>query len=213
MPADVQVVDYDVSVFPFRDWFTGVLGTQDLENLHKAQGVTVENIVERFKELHKFCEARVVGLQRIVDEFMLSIVAPHFGKLLGWQAIPTIRFHFAVQAPELESETREIAELEPSEFLAKYYFDRYRVGMFHRDREYGLPSDSINLWIPVTNVWGANSLWIGGTKLLGRDALPVTARYSQALCFNGADRWHGAIWNTSGVTRVSFDVRFRKEGR
>lgn len=207
--GDVQIVDYYTRIFPFREAFSNILGTDDLENLHSLRKVTLDNIAQRVTEVRQFCERNVSELQILVERFVESIVTVRFGHLVGWQQLPTIRFHFSVQASELESERRDISQLDSAEFLTKYYMDGKQVGMLHRDRDYGLAPGSVNLWIPVTNAWGSNSLWVGGTTAQGRDAQPVVMRYGQALFFDGADRWHGAVWNTSGYTRVSFDLRFR----
>ena len=113
-------------------------------------------------------------------------------------------------APELEQEAADASRMSPHEFLSAHYFgDKRRVAMFHRDKDYGLSPGSVNLWVPVTRVWGSNSLWLGGRTGGGRDAQPVEMEYGQALFFDGAERWHGATWNTSGSSRVSLDLRFR----
>jgi hypothetical protein len=209
--TDVEIIDYDVQAFPFRAWFSDVLGTEHLEILHELHRVTAENIAEHVKSLQEFCEERVLGLQRLVDTFIESIVAARFGRLVGRQEVPTIRFHFAMPGPEFEAERKALLDLEPTTFLAKYYLDGHRIGMFHRDRDYGLPSGTVNLWIPVTNVWGANALWLGGRGIRPKDSRPVSLQHGQALLFDGANRWHGVVWNTSDTTRVSFDLRFRPE--
>jgi hypothetical protein len=204
----IEVINYSVSDHPFRRWFSEALGTNDLEHLHELKTVTTENFRSRVEELRQFCESKIRGLQSLVKIFIDTEVVPRFGAIIGWQEVPTIRFHFSVNDPQLAAESSALSDLEPAAFLAKYYIGGHRVAMFHRDRDYGLPSGSINLWIPMTDVSGSNTLWLGGEGLQGRDAQPINLQNGQALFFDGANRWHGAIWNTSGVTRVSFDVRF-----
>ena len=206
--SDMLTVDYDQSVFPFREWFASVLGTNDLENLHILRGVNVDSYASHVEVARTLCERSIEELQRLVHTFMSSEVEARFGPVAGFQPTPTLRFHFAVMAPELREESADVLSMPPDSFLAKYYFDGARVGMFHRDRDYGLVPGSINIWVPVTNVSHSNGLWVGGPKAGGRDAEPVAMRVGQALFFDGTNRWHGAIWNTSGSTRVSFDVRF-----
>jgi hypothetical protein len=207
----VLVIDYDRSAFRFREWFAEVLGTNGLDDLHALKGVNVHNYASSVNDLRVACESRIEGLQRLAESYIASEIVPRFGRLSGFQPVPTLRFHFAVMSAELRDESIDILSMSPSAFLAKYYFGGARVGMLHRDRDYGLMPGSVNLWIPVTDVFGSNSLWVGGARTNGRDAEPVTLRLGQALLFDGSNRWHGAIWNTSGFTRVSFDLRFFPE--
>lgn len=201
---------YDIAAYPFRDWFCKCLGTEDLESLHVKMGVTANTYAQQVMETRLYCEERVSGLQLLVKRFLDTFVVMRFGSLLAFQEKPTIRFHFAVDEPALYGEAEDIFRLDSSKFLKKYYH-RQRVGMFHRDKDYGLTSDSVNMWIPITDVAGSNSLWLGGPNNGGLDAKPILLRYGQALFFDGASRWHGVVWNTSNKTRVSFDIRFRPE--
>lgn len=205
---NILIEDYSLSKFPFRDCFSKMLGIDDLENLHLHKRVSASTYAKQVLEIRIYCEERVKELQSLIKSFFDSFVYERFGPIASFQSIPTMRFHFAMEDPELLKEAEEFHLLPTKEFLRKFYFDNPRLGMFHRDRDYGLINGSINLWIPVTNVWGSNSLWVGSTDNNGKDSKPIKMKYGQALFFDGANRWHGAIWNTTGSTRISFDVRF-----
>ena len=204
----IEITNYSTQVFPFRSCFAKIFGTENLEELHRLRAVNTTNFQASIHEARLLAESKSSEIHDLLDRFFSVIVVPKFGPVLSWQQMPTFRTHFAVEDPELEGERDDLARLGPAEFLDKHYFDSYRPAMFHRDKDYGLSPGMLNLWLPATDVAGANSLWIGGNDLRGRDALPVTLRDGQCLFFDGANRWHGVVWNTSPTTRVSFDVRF-----
>ena len=205
---DVEIIEYDVKWFPFRSWFEDILGTEDLEHLHQSRGVNIENVDRCSEELRVFCESKSHQLRALASELLATRMTMRFGPLVQCQTTPTIRFHFAVQSAELRRESEDVAALDSATFLKNYYFDGSRTPMFHRDYDYGLPFGPINLWVPVTCVGGANSLWIGSSELKGEDARPISMSYGESLIFDGARRWHGVVLNTSGITRISFDIRF-----
>jgi hypothetical protein len=79
---------------------------------------------------------------------------------------------------------------------------------FHADSEYGQAREPINLWLPATRVWGANSMHLESD--VGRaDFAPLELEYGQACIFRGTELVHGTVDNDSGSTRISYDIRFR----
>lgn len=214
--SDLTVIRYDVKKYPILEWFSKLLGCDDLQLLHKKRpALKANNLAQEATIVRNFCEDNIGGLQEILSVFMHDNIAPVFGDIKGWQLVPTIRFHWHVADPPpyIVAEQRDIEQLSRGQFLGKYYFgENHRWGIFHRDGDYGVPKDMLNLWVPVTSVWGANSLWIGGCDQDGKDAQPIALDYGQALIFDGVNRWHGSVWNTSGATRVSFDLRFQPVG-
>jgi len=85
------------------------------------------------------------------------------------------------------------------------------ISPFHKDSEYGLSPEAINVWIPMTPVWDTNSLWIGTYGGGRNDLRPVCLRYGEALLFDAVNLLHGSKENQTDSTRVSFD--FRCHGR
>lgn len=205
---ELLIREFDVAQFAFREWFCSLLGLEDLEMIHQNFQVTAFNYAEQVARFQKLCNDNASTLSSVLDKFFMEMVEPEFGEILSRQVLPTFRSHFAVADTALEEEALEAGYLNASAFLTKHYFDNYRPGIFHRDRDYGLLDGTVNLWIPMTDVAGTNSLWVGSTVKRGLDAIPVSMHHGQCLFFDGAYRWHGAVWNTSPTTRVSFDVRF-----
>lgn len=81
------------------------------------------------------------------------------------------------------------------------------VGKPHRDLDYARHEEGeINFWVPMTEVWGANSLHLESSPGAG-DFTAVALGYGRALRFDGAHCHHHTVPNTTDATRVSFDFR------
>jgi len=209
MDQDALVIlDFDALLFGFREWFCEVLQVTDLERLHAIRNVSTSNYRDHVSAFQRECDTAAPTIQDRLNRFFASIVVPRYGPIANRQPAPTFRSHFAVSDSDLLEESRDFGLLEPSTFLKRHYFDNYRPGVFHRDKDYGLINGTVNLWLPVTDVYGTNTLWIGDRNRGGRDAMPIHLHYGQCLFFDGAHRWHGAVWNCSPTTRISFDIRF-----
>lgn len=77
----------------------------------------------------------------------------------------------------------------------------------HSDSDYvGHQSGEINFWLPLTNVWGSNSLWLESKPNLG-DFEPIQLEYGEVLRFDGYECRHYTVPNETDVCRVSFDFR------
>lgn len=80
------------------------------------------------------------------------------------------------------------------------------VGEYHRDRDYNHNRAELNVYVPLTDVLAANTIWIESQE--GReDYTPIMAYHNEFVIFNGANLKHGNVLNTSLDTRVSFDFR------
>lgn len=77
--------------------------------------------------------------------------------------------------------------------------DNVAVGEEHRDGDYGHADGEINYWLPVTDAFDTNTVWIEGE--------PEAVRHGQILVFDGVNRLHGNRINRTGKSRVSFDFR------
>jgi ectoine hydroxylase-related dioxygenase (phytanoyl-CoA dioxygenase family) len=77
---------------------------------------------------------------------------------------------------------------------------------FHRDRDYGHRPAEINYSVALTPCFGTNAIWIESRE--GReDYQPMELEPGEMVEFDGASLKHGALHNTTGVCRVSFDFR------
>ena len=81
------------------------------------------------------------------------------------------------------------------------------TGRPHCDADYGHSAFELNVWLPLTECGGSNSLWCESAPGVG-DYAPFTVRYGEAVLFWGNRCRHYTVANDSGITRVSFDFRF-----
>ncbi|WP_413440026.1 hypothetical protein [Synechococcus sp. MIT S1220] len=112
--------------------------------------------------------------------FVLNVVAKEFEGISTYQCPPSFRFHYCGSGSSV----------------------------FHRDRDFGVEDGRINVWVPLTQVWGDNSLWIE-SEIGSNDYTPLSLDLGQALIFDGVNLGHGSKINTTASTRVSFDFRFQ----
>ena len=81
------------------------------------------------------------------------------------------------------------------------------TGRPHCDADYGHSAFELNVWLPLTECGGSNSLWCESAPG-AEDYAPFTVRYGEAVLFWGNRCRHYTVANDSGTTRVSFDFRF-----
>ena len=175
-----RVIEYDTSKYNFREWASSILGIPVLEKIHERPDIqSYTDIQEQIKVCRSKLEDRFETCQPIYFKFIHQIIAPLYNGIISYQIPPTFRFHYSGKG----------------------------TTSFHRDRDYGVERTRINGWLPLTRVWGTNSIWIESEE--GKDDFaPVELDYGQVLLFDGANLSHGSKVNRTDSTRVSFDFRF-----
>lgn len=173
---------YDRRRWPFAEAVAAILRTDRLDRLHESlEGRSMVEIAETGLALSTWLrESLSDSFLGLVRDFMHHGLPPSLGDVTRYQESPVMRIHM---------------------------HGGHSVSGFHRDRDWGQSPSVLNLWLPFTDVWDSNSLWIESAEGAG-DFTPVRLTYGQALVFSGADLLHGSKRNTSGSTRVSCDIRF-----
>jgi len=179
-----KILTYDTQKYPFRKHVTNLLKIISLEQLHEF--ALPSDLQYHTKEtgdktsLHKrfYDQVKDSAFMDCYITFIHEIVKPYFGWEIVYQAQPTFRIQFVNNRA-----------VEP-----------------HRDADYNHPIQELNWWLPVTNTFGTNSIWIE-SKRGKRDYHPERVNYGEVLLFSGADLMHCNKTNDSGITRVSFDFR------
>lgn len=155
--------------------------------------------LEAFRQ-HLFSLFRTPPFQKAFREFGKSLIETHFTQEAVIQKTPTVRIQLAGG----------------------------KSVSFHSDAWYGHGERVNSFWLPLTRVWGSNSLQIArnveeSIEFLERIAYeqldldeinvqaaelcePVHADFGDLVVFNG-DVVHGTLNNESGSSRVSFDFR------
>ena len=117
---------------------------------------------------------------QLYHAFVHDFIAPAFGGKIGYSLHPKMRVHLAGTTG---------------------------VSRWHRDADITGRPEQINVWVPFTDTFDTNTLWVE-TDYGSGDYQPVGVRYGQALIFDGGYLAHGTVPNETGSTRVSLDFRF-----
>ncbi|MCK1466847.1 hypothetical protein IVB25_00165 [Bradyrhizobium sp. 193] len=205
----IQRLYYGTEEFPFQGDVCSALGVADLGALHKIYATS--DYGDAVIQLRHKCEEMLGSDWGTLNRFISEKLEPLCGPVLARQATATFRFHFALgdtAAPGQATLHRQGAYRD----LLKRYYGRSLGRVFHRDGDFRVDKRAINLWLPLTELNSANTLWVGGNNL-APDAIPLHLSVGQCALFNAITRWHGAVINCSETTRVSFDLRlvFREE--
>ena len=108
--------------------------------------------------------------------FVSDVIVDNVGKISLYQSPPSFRFHYCERGSSV----------------------------FHKDRDFGVEEGRLNIWVPLTEVWGDNSLWVK-SKIGAKDFKPITIHPGQVLVFDGVNLRHGLKINTTNSSRISFD--------
>lgn len=179
----INKLDYNIDEFPFRRAVGDMLGIKDhLEELHTMTevGPIVKPGADSHSLYHRMFYDRVRG-----SEFME--IYRRFVKVLRWKAAEPI-----------------IYQAQPT--FRIHYVGNLGVGAFHRDSDYNHPQEELNYWVPLTQCYGTNTIWLESAR--GRhDYHPERLGYGDVLRFPGGVLMHGNKVNDTKITRVSFDFR------
>lgn len=113
----------------------------------------------------------------------------------------------ALTASRIAEIAGPIRSIQPVPMMRVNFHGSRAILRFHRDVEYGQQPRTINIWLPITRVFGSNSMYVE-SRPGESDYRPVDLDYGQALMFYGTELSHGTLDNLSGGTRISFDFRF-----
>jgi ectoine hydroxylase-related dioxygenase (phytanoyl-CoA dioxygenase family) len=182
----MKIISYVVSDFDFAKIITDHLGYADLSLIHK--GVHYP-LFSRHNDQGTIFHRKLysIGMEffAMYTRFVREVIQPQIGGSFIYQRIPTFRVHLP---------------------------NNVSVGEFHRDRDYFHSPHETNIWLPVTDTWDTNTVWIESDE--GReDYRPYELSYGQALIFDGANLKHGNMINQTGHTRVSLDFRVMPFGK
>lgn len=175
-----RVFSFDTEQYRFSEWAAGVLGVANLAAVHERPDLAGVRVYDAMKTcLTQLKEGFLEG-EPILRRFYKEHMAGGLGiPQLGFQCPPTFRIHLP-QCPT--------------------------VSAFHRDRDYGVTTGRLCVWLPLTKVWESNSLWIAFDE--NGASQPIDLDYGQFIVFDSANLLHGSKMNETKAARVSFDSRF-----
>jgi len=177
----MKIINFDTEKYNFRNLIKDILQTDNLEGLHKQKDYEIlVREKDQSTQYHKiFYDKFKSDFYPLYIDFIKNFIKKFYQEEIVYQKIPTFRVH-----------------------LVK----NLGVGEFHRDRDYNHGIDEINYWMPFTNVFDTNTIWIESEEGKG-DFKPIKMEWGQLLEFDGANLLHGNKINQTNQTRVSIDFR------
>jgi hypothetical protein len=116
----------------------------------------------------------------IYARFARELAIRYFGGRISYAARPKMRVHLAGSGS---------------------------VSRWHRDANVTGRLEQINIWLPATNCFAGNTLWVED-NYGGEHYQPIPVRLGQALFFDGGLLSHGSVANETDSSRVGFDLPF-----
>ncbi|CAE8699963.1 unnamed protein product, partial [Polarella glacialis] len=202
-----RVVRYDTTAFPFEELFQALFECSELAALHlqelsekpvplcptllrayhaaglkrppswKRAVMWQERRVKQFRRSEPY-RRFIETYRRFIHQVVLPLVGCSEG--LMYQSPPTLR----CQMPSVVC-----------------------MGSPHRDSDFSAHhGGEINFWMPVTRVWGSNTLHTESEPGKG-DFHPLELSPGELVVFNGSQCLHYTEANRTDSTRVSFDFR------
>ena len=126
-----SVIEYDTRRYDFAGWAAAVLGVSDLARIHERpdiQAIACRNVNEQIEVCRRALSEGFARCKDLYIDFVQSVVAPRHGGVISFQMPPSFRFHYSHRGSSA----------------------------FHRDRDYGVQNGRLNVWLPLTPVWGEN---------------------------------------------------------
>lgn len=220
---DIKRISYDTEAYDWEGQIRALLvskgiaeksqleGLRSLSDLHTILGEEWTRLDE--SELNRVSVAffeNGEAFERLYKRFVKEVVAAHCPEPVYWQTTPTIRFHF----PNQQGFTWKVR--------------------YHSDIMLGHPPHEINVWVPLTRVYGTNSMCLAprdpsvallkrldldledfATRVQYDDELaaecarlapPLELEYGEYVMFDPRCL-HAGQHNQTEHTRISFDMR------
>jgi len=171
---------YNTNKYEFASMLQDVFSCVDISCLH--EDIEVFNVdTDQSSKYHKIFYSLSNDHKFFINfkRFVEDEVRPLFDEDILFQKKPTFRVHMK---------------------------GNVAVGGYHKDRDYNHSEHEINFFVPLTEAFGSNTVWVESEEDKG-DFSPMEASYGEYYMWNGANLTHGNKKNDTGSTRVSFDFR------
>ena len=198
-----RVLAFDQKQFDFVGAACAVLGTDDLEQLHRRPIVDPDDTPPQMRRAQ--VQARVGAPISKQERKKARTHAKRYEQTDEYQAFLGVyrRFIHEWVVPQLGN----VALLYQRKPILRVVLpDSVPPTAMHCDADYYHDANELNYWVPLTPVWGTNSLWSESAPGVG-DFAPFVASAGEAVRFYGNRCRHYTLGNDSGGVRVSFDFR------
>lgn len=190
---------YNTNEYGFQDMLEGLFGSEDLQLLHESlpefyvapDGTSGLGNDTHSKYHNMFYDKLRTGWPEFIaayKRFIRNELAPFFKeeKNLIYQTLPSFRIQYPT-----------------GKAVTTWHCDN--------DENHKHPLGEINILIPLTNkMSGENTVWAESLPGLG-DFSPMNCEYGEYIIWNGNRCRHGNKPNTTGITRISMDLRVLPE--
>ena len=179
------IYEYDIEEFPFKEVAQGMMKVDHLDQIHNVYEFPekLEIIKDQNSVLHDlfYTEMRKPDFSELYRKFVQKFIKNlemFEGEEILVQEFPSFRIH------------------QPNNIA---------VGQFHKDSDFGHNTNEINFWLPFTDAWDTNAVWIEDPDTKELECMEV--KYGQVSRFDGANTQHGNKDNKTGKSRLSIDFR------
>lgn len=179
-----RIFTYDTSGYDFQQVLCKIFEVDKLENLGVDSDVDIlSRGTDQSTEFHRRFYEHFNEIRPDYLKLIRDIIAPQFDERFCYQQVPTFRVHLP---------------------------GNVAVGEFHTDGDYNHSPGEVNFWVPFTEVFGSNSVYIE-SELGSGEYRSFALGYGEILTFDAVQWEHGNKLNITGQTRVSFDFRIIPE--
>jgi len=180
IPTPYKIV-YDTEKFPFKEVIKEILQVESLEKLHELEHYDVlEREKDQSTKWHRaYYDNFTEKFYPLYVEFVNHLKERFGYEEIVYQKIPTFRVHMV---------------------------ENLGVGEWHRDRTYNHGKTEVNFWLPFTDTYDTNTIWMESKEDL-EDFMPYSVKYGEVLVFDGANLMHGNKINKTKDSRASIDFR------
>lgn len=176
----MQYIKYNTDHYPFKKIVKGLLETNSLEQIHNEQDYKLFiKGTDQSTIWHRRYYDNLDKFLPLYDKFINKVIKPIFGEEIVYQKIPTFRTQLV---------------------------NNLGVFEFHRDRDYSHNEEVWNFFLPFTDAYATNTIWVESEEDKA-DYTPMTTLYGQVVKWNGCKLMHGNKQNNTQNTRVSVDFR------
>lgn len=176
------ITNFDTKKFDFRSIIIKHLCIENIEELHKnIDNISLLNDYKTDQNTHLYKELYTIFDKTDFLIYYTTLVHDLVfdGNPLVYQKKPTFRIHLP---------------------------DNLAVADWHKDDKYGHQDGEINYWLPFTDTFDTNTIWIE-SGVDTNNYQPYSLKYGEILVFDGVNLRHGNKINQTGITRISMDFR------
>jgi len=176
-------IKYNTQNYEFREKIQSLYNST-LESLHQDMDIFNAH-TDQSTDFHKIYYSGIAdtGFYEAYKNFISTEIPKIIGEPFLYQRIPTFRVHMK---------------------------GNLGVGEFHKDSDYSHSTSEINVFLPVTEAYDNNTIWVESSPGK-KDYTPMNCKYGEFYMWDGANLLHGNKLNDTDSARVSFDFRLLRK--